>query len=138
MAGLGPDVWNPEGVKVLGTPVGSRVRGRGPQQTIEGRAQVVGCNPMVSRPPGSVADIHPMRRPEMPPHPPDVAPIAIRREYAQRHDDGMKLRLLGEVHEQDMARNIASLPMCMGGLGIRSAQEWHQERIGRHGRHGRP
>ena len=49
-------------------------------------------------------------------------------EYAQRHDDGMKqtmdnlLRLPGEVHEQDMARNIASLQMGMGGLGIRSAQ----------------
>ena len=51
--------------------------------------------------------------PEMPPHPPDAAPIAT-----QRHDDGMKqtmenlLRLPGEVH----------LPMRMGGLGIRSAQ----------------
>ena len=28
------------------------------------------------------------------------------------------LRIPGEVHEQDMARNIASLPMRMGGLGI--------------------
>ena len=30
--------------------------------------------------------------------------------------------LPGEVHEQEVARNIASLPMRMGGLGIRSAQ----------------
>ena len=74
------------------------------------------------RRPGSVADAHTMRRPEMPPHPPDVAPIAT------RHDDGMKqtmdnlLRLPGENHEQDVARNIVSLPVRMGGLGIRSAQ----------------
>ena len=55
MAELGPEVWNPEGVKVLGTPVGSRA-------FVD---EVVGGDTMGSRPPGRVADPHPMCRPEI-------------------------------------------------------------------------
>ena len=123
MAELGPDVWNPEGVKALGTPVGSRAF---VDEVINKRLREEHkLWDAIKRVPDLQA--HPMRRPEMPPHPPDVAPSQSA-EYAQRHDDWMKqtmenlLRLPGEVHEQDMARNIASLPMRMGGPGIRSAQ----------------
>ena len=127
MAELGPEVWNPEGVKVLGTPVGSRAfvdevinkRLREEQKLweaiprvpdIQARWQILiqcagpRCHHII-RPPSQSAD------------------------YAQGHDEGMKRtmanllgRLPGDVHEQEVARNISSLPMRTGGLGIRSAQ----------------
>ena len=129
MAELGPEVWNPEGVKVLGTLVGSRAfvdevinrRLREEQKLWEAipwvpdfqagwqiLTQCAGprCHHIIrTLPPSQSAD------------------------YAQGHDEGMKRTmdnllggLPGEVHEQEVARNIASLPMRMGGLGIRSAQ----------------
>ena len=71
MVEFGPDVWNPEGVKVLGTPVQwVRERSCGHQQATDGKAQ--SC--MGPRPPVSVTNAHPIRRLEMPPHPPDVHP----------------------------------------------------------------
>ena len=48
-------------------------------------------------------------------------------EYARAHDVGMArvmdrlLALPGDPHEQEVALNLASLPMRMGGLGLRRA-----------------
>ena len=132
MAELGPDVWNPEGVKVLGTPVGSRAF---VDEVINKRLReehkLWDAIPWV---PDVQAAWQILIQCAGPRCHLGTLPPSQSAEYAQRHDDGMKqtmenlLRLPGEDHEKDMARNIASLPMRMG-----VHREWHLERIGRHG-----
>ena len=129
MAELGPEVWNPESVKVLGTPVGSRAfvdevinkRLREEQKLWEAIPWVpdlqAGWQILIQC---AGPRCHHIIR---------TLPPSQSADYAQGHDEGMKRTmdnllggLPGEVHEQEVARNIASLPMRMGGLGIRSAQ----------------
>eukprot|EP00973_Karenia_brevis_P033564 4626583-Karenia_brevis.AAC.1 len=60
-------------------------------------------------------------------------PPSQARSYAQGHDEGMwhtvkELlgQLTGTVEAQNMAHALATLPMRMGGLGLRSAERVSQ------------
>ena len=129
MAELGPEVWNPEGVKVLGTPVGSRAfvdevinkRLREEQKLWEAIPWVpdlqAGWQILIQC---AGPRCHHIIR---------TLPPSQSADYAQGHDEGMKRTmdnllggLPGEVHEQEVARNIASLPMRMvpAGRGLPS------------------
>ena len=114
---LGPEVWNPEGVKILGTPLGSQ---RFIQEVADKRLaeeqRLWDAIPTVPECAGPRC--HHMLR-TLPPSQSEV--------YARGHDSGMErvmrtlLALPGDRHDQEMAHNIASLPMRMGGLGLRRA-----------------
>ena len=60
-------------------------------------------------------------------------------ECARAHDVGMArvmdrlLALPGDPHEQEVALNLASLLMRMGGLGLRRALRMAQQHIGHRG-----
>ena len=129
MVDLGAEVWNPEGIKILGTPVGSWhfVRQKVTERVDEER-----------------------RLWEAIPHVPDLQcawqillqcagprchhmlrtlPPTQSREYAEEHDAGMQRTmevLLGGLPGDDQAKDagvkLATLPMRLGGLGLRSAQ----------------
>ena len=127
MAELGPEVWNPEGVKVLGTPVGSR---RFVEEVVQKRLEEEDklWEAIPSAPDLQAAwqillhcagpRCHRMLRTLQP---------SQSEEYARSHDLGMArvmdrlLALPGDPHEQEVARNLASLPMRMGCLGLRRA-----------------
>ena len=128
MQELGPEVWSPQGVKILGTPVGhaefvqAAMNARLEEEDKLWRAlswvpdlqcawqllvQCAGprCHHLLrTMPPSQVVG------------------------YAAGHDEGMRqamVSLLGELpgdgEQQSAAHRIASLPMRLGGLGIRSA-----------------
>ena len=125
---LGPDVWNPEGIKILGTPVGHPefVSTFVEQRLVEER-KLWDAIP-------SVPDLqcawqlllqcagprcHHLLR---------TVPPSQSFRYAQGHDAGMQRAmevLLGSLPGDDaqveMARHITTLPLRMGGLGLRSA-----------------
>ena len=129
MAELGPDVWNLEGVKVLGTPEDSRAF---VDEVINKRLReehkLWDAIPWVPDLQAAWQILIQCSGPRCH-HILRTLPPSQSADYAQRHGDGMKqtldnlLRLPGEVHEQDMARNIASLPMRMGGSGHQKCTE---------------
>ena len=125
---LGADVWSAEGVKVLGTPLGSDAFVR--QQVHE---RIVDEQRLWDAIP-QVPDLqcawqlllqcagpranHFLR----------TLPPSQSAEYARAHDQGMWTAcqallggLPGDEASVEMARLIASLPMRLGGLGLRSA-----------------
>ena len=128
MAELGPDVWSPQGVKILGTPVGSaEFIEEATQRRLEEERILWGAIP-------SVPDIqcawqillqcagprchHWLR----------TVPPSCSATYAVGHDVGMMNTmdalfggLPGDAGQQEMAHTLASLPMRLGGLGLRSA-----------------
>ena len=128
MEDLGPDVWNPEGIKMLGTPVGHPefLSTFVEQRLVEERKLWDAIRP--------VPDLqcawqlllqcagprcHHMLR---------TVPPSRSFRCAQGHDAGMQRAmevLLGSLPGDDaqveMARNMTTLPLRMGGLGLRSA-----------------
>ena len=95
---LGPDVWQPRGITVLGTHPSVQLITR--RKRLKGGWQ------------------HTIR----------TLPPARAEGYAHAHDEGIwstARRILadlpGSEAERDRARLLASLPMRMGGLGLRSA-----------------
>ena len=84
------------------------------------------CHPMGARSAMCVANPRPMRGTSLPPLLVDHAAESV--EYAQGHDDGMMSTmhallagLTGSEEQQRRAHLIASLPLRLGGHGLRSA-----------------
>ena len=125
---LGPDVWNPEGIKILGTPVGHpEFLSTFVEQRLVEERKLWDAIP-------SVPDLqcawqlllqcagprcHHLLR---------IVPPSQLFRYAPGHDAGMQRAmevLLGSLPGDDaqveMARHITTLPLRMGGLGLRSA-----------------
>ena len=112
MVELGPEVWNPEGVKVLGTPVGStRFVEEVVNKRLEGGQILLQC---------AGPRCHHMLR---------TLPPSQSEEYAQAHDAGMLrvmdtlLALSGNPQEVEVAHNIAILADAFGGLGSKKRSE---------------
>ena len=128
MAELGPEVWSSEGLKVLGSPVGT------PEYIQEASQERLAVEADFWRKIPWVPDLrawqllvqcagprcHHFLR---------TVPPSLAREYAAGHDQGMEQvmttlleGLTGDAQQQDVARRLATLPMRMGGLGLRSAR----------------
>ena len=129
MDDLGEGVWSPEGIKVLGSPIGSEAFVQAfTERRLESEQRLLDAIP-------SIPDLqcawqlllqcavprcnHLLR----------TVPPSQSAAYAAGHDAGMQetmVALLGTLpgdHEQTtMAHNLASLPMRLGGLGLRSAR----------------
>ena len=127
---LGPEVWSPEGVKILGTPVGHadfiqvsvnamleeedklwRALSWVPDLQCAWQLLVQCAGPLC----------HHLLRTMAPSH---VV------GYAAGHDEGMRramVSLLGQLpgdrEQKSAAQSIATLPMRLGGLGLRSATD---------------
>ena len=127
LADLGEDVWNPAGIKVLGTPVGSDefVQSHVVERLAEER-QLWAALPEVPdlqcawqllvQCAGPRAN-HLLR----------TLPPSQSKTYAGEHDAGMWATaktllggLPGTPAEQATARDLASLPLRLGGAGLRS------------------
>ena len=128
MDDLGPDVWNPDGIKILGTPVGNdgfvsaastaRVEEESKLWERIGWVPDVQCAWQILLQCAGPRCHHWLRT--VPPR--QSAP------YAAYHDSGMWQavaavlgRMPGNTTQQEMAHGIATLPMRLGGLGLRSA-----------------
>ena len=128
MDDLGPDVWTLEGIKILGTPMGndayvraaSTVRVEDESKLWEriGWVPDVQCAWQILLQCAGPRCHHWLRT--VPPQ--QSAP------YAASHDSGLWQavatllgRMPGNTTQQEMARDIATLPMRLGGLGFRSA-----------------
>ena len=126
---LGEDAWDPEGIKILGTPIGSddfvqRVLDR----RLEDEAKLwtaltwvpdLQCAWQVLLQCAGPRCHHLLR----------TLPPSQSLEYAARHDEGMMQAmdnllggLTGGADEKEVAHHVASLPMRLGGLGLRSAR----------------
>ena len=125
---LGPEAWQPEGIVVLGTPLGSA-------QFVSGKLQArveeerrlweaiptvpdLQCGWQILLQSANPRANHTLR----------TLPPSSSAEYGRQHDEGVwntAVALLGQLPgtPQDIAvaRSVASLPMRMGGLGLRSA-----------------
>ena len=126
---LGPDVWQPQGVMVSGTPIGS------PQFTadrlqirIEEERRLWEAIPYVSDLQCGWQILLQSANPRAN-HTLRTVPPSFSREYAVAHDEGLwgtGRALLGQIpgsaDELSEARSVATLPMRMGGLGLRCAE----------------
>ena len=129
MEDLGPDVWNLQGVKILGSPVGCEEfvssfieRRLADEQKLWDAIPSVPdlqCAWQVLLQCAGPRCHHLLR----------TVPPSLSEVYAQGHDAGMQrtmeslLRTLpGDNSQIEMARHITSVPLRMGGLGLRSAQ----------------
>ena len=125
---LGPEAWQAEGIKVLGTPIGGAQFTRELLQTrIDDEQRLWDAIPRVPElqcgwqlllQSASPRANHMIR----------TLPPEFSREYAAAHDAGIwrtAVALLGKTpgtaDELQDAEQIASLPMRMGGLGLSSA-----------------
>jgi len=125
---LGDDVWSPDGVKVLGTPVGNAAfvqehvdkRVTEERRLWEALPEVPDLQcawQLLVQCAGPRAN-HLLR----------TLPPSQSGEYASAHDDGMMAaaesllnQLPGNTAQVSMARQLASLPARLGGAGLRSA-----------------
>ena len=128
MVELGPEVWNSEGVKVLGTPVGStRFVEEVVNKRLEEEAKLWEAIPTVPDLQAAWQILLQCAGPRCH-HMLRTLPPSQSEEYAQAHDAGMLrvmdtlLALSGDPQEVEVAHNIASLPMRLGSLGLRSTQ----------------
>ena len=125
---LGPDVWNPQGVKILGTPMGSGdivARLATDRLAEEKMWEAVGWVPdlqcawqMLLQFAGPRCH-HFLR----------TMPPSQTSTYAEGHDGGMMQameRFTGGSDQQARACQIASLPMRLGGSGMTSAARMSQ------------
>ena len=129
IADLGPEVWSIDGIKVLGPPLGNtkfvssimEERVREEQRLWEAIPFVpdLQCAWQILLQSASPRANHSLR----------TMPPSASEKYAREHDEGIwstVKALLVEVpgSEQELAdaAQVASLPMRMGGLGLRSAQ----------------
>ena len=118
MEDMGPEVWNPQGLKVLATPVGTwQFHEAASQERLAEEEDFWRCIPWV----------------------PDLqcawqllvqcaGPRCYHFLRTVPHDRGMEQvmstlleGLIGDARRQEVARRAASLPRRMGGLGLRSA-----------------
>ena len=124
MEELGPDVWNAAGIKILGTPVGTaefehevcaaRLAEEDKLRKAIKWIPDLQCAWQVLVQCAGPRCHHFLR----------TMPPSRSSEYAVGHDVGMlhaMESLPGDARQQEVATQIASLPMRLGGLGIRSA-----------------
>ena len=126
---LGEDVWDPEGIKILGTPIGSEdFVQRAIDRRLEDEAKLwdaltwvtdLQCAWQILLQCAGPRCHHLLR----------TLPPSQSLEYAARHDEGMLQAmddllggLTGGEDEKEVAHLVASLPMRLGGLGLRSAR----------------
>ena len=124
---LGPDVWQPRGISVLGTPIGSEdyVREKMIRRVEEERRLSVPdlqCDWQLLLQSANPRANHRLR----------TMPPSQSAEYARAHDEGTwqvvtTLLDLDERGDHDPARQVASLPMRMGGHFLRSASRGAQK-----------
>ena len=125
---LGPEAWQPEGIKVLGTPIGSEAFIREKVMTrIADEQRLWDAIPRVPDLQCSWQLLVQSAGPRAN-HVIRTLPPELSAEYASEHDRGMwrtAMALLGQLpgtpEQLDRAKIVASLPMRMGGLGLRSA-----------------
>ena len=123
------EAWSPEGVKVLGTPVGTREfveklsneRIAEEQELLEALAYVpdLQCAWQILLQCAGPRCHYFVR----------TLPPSLSEAYAKAHDTAMWAaveRLLGALpgsaSEIDMAKQLSTLPLRLGGLGLRSAE----------------
>ena len=128
VAKLGDEVWSPRGVKILGTPVGSPefvhvlTRDRLDEERLLWEAinwvPDLQCAWQILAQCAGPRCHHFVR----------TVPPSESRSYAEGHDAGMMETmcsllggLTGDEEQKQMAQKIATLPMRLGGLGLRSA-----------------
>ena len=127
MQELGPDVWSPCGIKILGTPVGSQEYVERLEERLDDEEKLwnaiswvpdLQCAWQILVQCAGPRCHHFVRT--MPPSQSDV--------YARGHDDGMMStmhtllgRLTGTPEQKTRANMIALLPSRLGGHGLRSA-----------------
>ena len=128
VADLGDEVWNPAGIKILGTPIGTSEFVRSiTQQRLEDEGRLweaiawvpdLQCAWQILLQCAGPRCHHLLR----------TLPPSQATEYAQAHDDGMLQvmnalmgGLTGTEQERTTAHQLATLPMRLGGLGLRSA-----------------
>ena len=128
MEELGDEVWNPTGIKILGTPVGSEefhlacTRERLAEEAVLWRAipwvQDLQCAWQLFVQCAGPRCNHFVR----------TVPPSFSASYAEGHDGGMQATMAtlleaipGDASQQRVASQLATLPMRMGGLGSRSA-----------------
>ena len=125
---LGEEAWQPEGLKVLGSPIGS------PQFTtaklrerVEEERRLWDAIPTVKNLQCAWQFLLQSANPRAN-HTLRTLPPSLSSRYAQDHDEGIwgtveaiLQQVPGEVEERNFAREIATLPMRIGGLGLRSA-----------------
>ena len=124
-----------------GTLLGIRSFCQLPSSSGWSKSENCGRLPFSARPATHMAAPPPMRRTALPPLAADRAPPQSVIQVAQGHDAGMQRAmevLLGSLPGDDaqveMARHITTLPLRMGGLGLRSARRWRQQHSGLRGR----
>ena len=130
MEDLGADVWNPEGINILGTPVGHlEFVSTFVEQRLFQEHKLWDAIPSVPGLAVRSAGAPPVRWAALPPFGADSAPPSQSLRYAQGHDARMQRAmeaLLGSIPRDDAqverARRITTLPLRMGGLGLRSGQ----------------
>ena len=130
MPELGEDVWNPLGIVVLGTPVGTdefhqaATQERLAEQEVLWRTiphiRDLQCAWQLLEQCASPRCHHFVR----------TVPPRLSAVYAQSHDNGMRQVMTtslegvpGNHHQQVVAVQLVSLPMRMGRLGLRSASK---------------
>ena len=128
MQDVGEDVWSPNGIKVLGTPIGGEdfVR-QASDSRLDEESRLweavtwvldVQCGWQILVQCAGPRCHHFLR----------TVPPSQSRQYAVGHDAGMMRAMEsvlggipGDGQQQETAHRLASLPMRLGGLGIRSA-----------------
>ena len=124
---LGEEAWQPEGLKVLGSHRVSAVHHREVARTSGRRTTLLGRHPHRKESSVRMAIVVAKRQHPGQKHTLRTLPPSLSGRHAQDHDDGtwatvkaLLQQVPGEVEEQNFAREIATLPLRMGGLGLRS------------------
>ena len=112
---LGPDVWCKDGVRILGTPVGSdSYVETATEERINEEARLWAALPWVPDLQCAWQIILQCAGPSC--HFLRTVPPHQSAKYAEDHDKGM-----GDEVRKEEGRQLATLPMRLGGLGLRSA-----------------
>ena len=118
MPEMGPEVWSPAGLKILGTPVGSAefvesaIRDR-----LEKERDLWQAIPKVHDLQCAWQLLLQCAGPRCH-HFLRSVPPSQSRTYAEGHDQGLLKGLPGDGQQQAVGHQLASLPMRMGGLGL--------------------
>ena len=134
---LGPDVWNPDGIKILGTPVGNdgfvcaastaHIEEESVLWERIGWVPDVQCAWQILLQCAGLRCHHWLRT--VPPR--QSAPFAANQDSGMWQAVATVLgRMPGNTIQHETAHGIATLPMRLGGLGLRSATSMAPERSG--------
>ena len=123
---VGGDAWHPEGINVLGTPIGSgHFITRKMEERIAKERDLWRAIPAVPDLQCSWQLLLQSANPRAN-HTMRTLPPSQSLAYCQAHDEGMleTAKALGEIptESEDDARKLSTLPMRMAGLGLRSAE----------------